>query len=286
MRRSGKLIIVDVCARSRRAATLIELLVVMSMIGLLISILIPSLKQSMDLAADTVCKHNLREIGHCLELYRTENDGWLPTAVRPKLEIEAVGERDPWFLKLYPTYLPDPMILTCPEDPFRYRMARAGARMNDPFVSEYASYGINRFIVSSGEGFVAEVDRFQPTKPHDTILVADLGPDNAVGGPKVEGVVGPIRNASLLLWDDGFDPMTGHRSRPWLTRRHRRGMNVLTLAGGVREARTLEVMRREINHYYDRCAAGGCTFCNGLHLAHYSFARDHLYWWTGTTPSE
>ena len=45
------------------AATLIELLVVMSMIGLLISILIPSLKQSMELAAATVCKHNLREIG-------------------------------------------------------------------------------------------------------------------------------------------------------------------------------------------------------------------------------
>jgi type II secretory pathway pseudopilin PulG len=265
---------------------LIELLVVMSMIGLLISILIPSLKQSMQLAAETICKHNLREIGHCLELYRTEHDGWLPTPEESSVGIESVGKRRPWFVKLYPMYLPDPMILTCPEDPFRNRMITVGPHLSDDYIAEYASYGMNRFVASAGGGFVANVDRHQPSRPHDTILLADLGPDVAVGSSVVEGLSGPIRNGSLLTWDDGFDPFTGFTPRPWLTRRHGRGINVATLEGGVREAQTWDIMRRPIGAFYDKCAAGGCTFCNELHLPHYSFARDHLYWWSGQTPTE
>ena len=278
-----------VCARSalrHRGATLIELLVVMAMIGLLISILIPSLKQSMDLAKATVCMHNLREIGHSLRYYRYDNDGWLPAVARTDLGIEAIRSSGPWFVKLYPSYLSDPMLLTCPEDPFKYRMAKVGGRLADPSVADYPSYGINSFLVTSGNGFLADVDRHQPARPLDTILVADLGPDDLFGQSQAGGVVGPIRNASLLAWDDGFDPLTGRTPQPWLTTRHRRGIHVLTLAGGVREALTSEIMRRPIRRFYDNCSAGGCTFCNHLRLIHYSFARDHLYWWTGPVPSE
>ncbi len=277
------------CGRSalrRRAATLIELLVVMAMIGLLISILIPSLKQSMQLARATVCMHNLRDIGYSLRLYGVENDGWLPAVTRPDLGIEAIRTSGSWFVKLYPTYLPDPLVLTCPEDPFGYRMAKAGGRLSDPSVADYPSYGINSFVVASGGGFLADVDRHQPTRPLDTILVADLGPDDALGTPDARGVIGPVRNASLLAWDDGFDPLTGRSSQPWVTKRHPGGIHVLTLAGGVREARTSDMMRRPISRFYENCAAGGCTFCNHLRLIHYSFARDHLYWWTGPVPSE
>jgi len=269
----------------RQGATLIELLVVMAMIGLLISALIPSLKQSMDVAAATICKHNLRELGHCLELYRMDNDGWLPPAVRRSHEIESLGQRDPWFFKLYPTYLSDPMMLTCPEDPFRYRMAQATSRLRDPCVAEYASYGINSFIAASGGGFLAN-DRRQPARPHDTILMADLGPDVTGDVSQAADVIGPVRNASLLSWDDGFNPFTGRSLSPWLTQRHHGCINVLTLTGGVCQAHTKDMMHTEMQRYYEHCAVGGCTFCNELRLSHYSFARDHLYWWTGATPSE
>ena len=255
------------------------------MIGLLMSALIPSLKQSMDVAAATVCKHNLRELGHCLELYRMDNDGWLPPAVRRTQEIESLGQRDPWFSKLYPTYLSDPMMLTCPEDPYRYRMTQVTAQLRDPTVAEYASYGINSFIAASGGGFLAN-DRRQPSRPHDTMLMADLGPDFAASTPQTTGIVGPVRNASLMSWDDGFNPFTGRSLSPWLTQRHRGGINVLTLEGGVRDARTVDLLHTEMKRFYDRCAVGGCTFCNELRLAHYSFARAHLYWWTGSTPTE
>ena len=95
-----------------RAATLIELLVVIALIGLLISILVPSLKRSMDLAGATLCKHNLHEIHRSLVMYQTDHDGWLPIVVEPKLGLAAIRRPDPWFLKMYPTSMPDPFVLT------------------------------------------------------------------------------------------------------------------------------------------------------------------------------
>ncbi len=288
-----------------RAATLIELLVVISMMALLISILIPSLKQSMRLARAAVCMHNLREIGVSLALYRVEHDGWLPAGdrsnvggelVRPNVEDEPVFNGEPWFVRLFPGYMPDPLVLTCPEDPYRWRLVKVGGQLDDPFVAEYPSYGLNGFVATAGNGYLADVDRHQPTRPLDTILVADLGPDdlrsvamraNPVHATSVEpAILGPFRNGGLLAWDNRIDPISGRSPDPWLTTRHRYGIHVLTLAGGVREARTANVMRRPLSRYYSSCSGGGCTFCNELRLTHYSFADDHLYWWTGPVPLE
>lgn len=271
---------------------MIELLVVISMMGLLISILIPSLKQSMRLARAAVCMHNLREIGVSLTLYRLEHDGWLPAAARSNQAVGPVGGSSPWFVKLFPSYMPDPLVLTCPEDPYRWRLVKVGGRLEDPSVAEYPSYGLNSFVGAAGNGYLADADRHQPTRPLDTILVADLGPDDLgrdyVGGPTAAGppIPGPYRNASLLTWDNCVDPISGRSPDAWLTTRHRYGIHMLTLAGGVRETRTANVMRRPLSRYYDNCAGGGCTFCNELRITHYSFADDHLYWWTGPVPSE
>lgn len=265
------------------------------MIGLLVSILIPSLKRSMDLAADTICKHNLSEVNKSLSMYRTENDGWLPSSGRSFEPSETQGWTDPWFVQLYPTYLPNPMILTCPKDPYNFRLSKmgTGTRLEDPEVADYPSYGLNSFIMTAGGGFIANIDRHLPTRPHDTVLAADLGPDRVVTnnrqkdrGPTNQ-IIGPLRNSSLLAWDDGFDPFIPNRNtQPWVTTRHGHGINVLTLGGGVQQARTAEVLRKPMRRYYDSCAAGGCTFCRHLRVAHYSFARDHLYWWTGPPPVE
>jgi competence protein ComGC len=270
----------------RRGATLLELLVVISMIGMLITILIPSLSRSMDLANDTICKHNLREIYSSLEMYRTENDGWLPVVAKPGSTIRAVSKSVPWFVSLYPDYLPNPMLLTCPEDPFSYRMATAGVQLSDPEVADYPSYGLNSFIMTAGGGFLANTDRHRPSRPHDTILAGDLGPDDAVGRARAASS-GPSRNSSLITWDNGFDPFIGGEdSLPWVTQRHGHGINVLTLGGGIRDARTSEIMKQPIRRYYDNCAAGQCAFCKRFRIPHYNFANDHLYWWTGSVPSE
>lgn len=270
--------------RKRRASTLIELLVVIAMIGMLISLLVPSLKRSMDLAHATLCQHNLKEIGHSLMMYRIENKGWLPIETKGNVSSTGDLENNAWFMKMFPTYLPDPTILTCPKDPYGFRLVSSRNQLQDPNASDYPSYGINSFILQAGGGFLGNVDRYQPTRPLDTILMADLGPDTVRFGQQSSSGVGPTRNNSMMMWSDGMDPFSGLAANPWITTRHNHGINVLTLAGGVRHVKTNRLLRAPIRKFYDNCAAGGCTLCNELGVFHYSFAKDHLFWWTGPTP--
>jgi len=270
----------------RRASTLIELLVVIAIIGFLLSLLIPSLKRSTDMASATVCRHHLRELGRSLDMYRMENDGWLPVAAPVLTNRMKVEKPEPWFGKLYPSYLPDPMVLRCPKDPFGFRMATVSTRMRDPVVADFASYGLNNFIMTSGGGRLAQIDRNAPRRPLDTILAADIGPDVVGAKPKSEMVGGPSRNDSLLMWGDGFDPFEPANISPWVTTRHGVGIHMLTLAGGVRDVHTKDVLRAPIQQRYPRCARGGCTLCNELSVFHYSFAKDQLFWWTGPVPPD
>jgi len=54
--------------------TLIELLVVISIIALLLSILMPSLQKVKEMARETVCTANIRQLGFFLVLYTNDND--------------------------------------------------------------------------------------------------------------------------------------------------------------------------------------------------------------------
>jgi type II secretory pathway pseudopilin PulG len=281
------------CADKRRASTLIELLVVIAVIGFLTALLLPSLRRSTEMASATVCRHHLRELGHSLQMYRIENDGWLPVVMStpqppsaPQRDERHANRQEAWFGKLFPTYMSDPGVLRCPRDPFGYRLAKSGADVRDPAVADFASYGINNFLFTVNGGILANVDRNSPKRPLDTILAADLGPDQATGSRRRDPTWGPTRNDSLLMWGDGFDPFAKVQPGTWVTTRHRDGIHMLTLAGGVRDVRTLDVLQSPIRGYYRSCAAGGCTLCNDLKLQHYTFAKEQLFWWTGPIPSE
>jgi hypothetical protein len=164
-------------------------------------------------------------------------------------------------------------------------MVHARDKMHNPDVADFSSYGINSFIMTAGGGVLADVDRYRPSRPPNTILLADLGPDYGDSTPANDQSrpKGPSRNSSLLAWDDGFDIFEG-AAEPWLTARHGDGINILTLSNTVTYARTFDRLQKPIYSYYDECAAGGCTLCNELNLYHYSFARSRLYWWTGPAP--
>jgi prepilin-type N-terminal cleavage/methylation domain-containing protein len=60
--------------------TLIELLVVISIIALLIAILLPALRNARDVARQSVCISNLRQVGLGLALYTEDHREWLPLA--------------------------------------------------------------------------------------------------------------------------------------------------------------------------------------------------------------
>jgi hypothetical protein len=258
----------------------------MSLIGLLMATLIPSIRRSVELGAATICKNNLREIGNSVFMYRLDNDGWLPSSDEVVNPTNGSVGRAPWFQKLFPTYLSDPRILECPEDPFGYRMRSTDLNFSDPATSDFASYGANSFAMTVVNGGALDPDRRRPSRPADTILAADMGPDQ-VDRTSTKIDDGPKRNASMLTWDDGYDPYRpAHKTTPWVTMRHKHGINMLTIAGNVRDVDTSSVIRAPITSYYQSCAAGGCTFCNLYQISHYSFASERLYWWTGPSPIE
>jgi len=64
--------------RPRRAFTLIELLVVISIIALLVSILVPALREAREQARRVMCASNLRQIGMMHEFYAEDNNGHFP----------------------------------------------------------------------------------------------------------------------------------------------------------------------------------------------------------------
>src|ERR1700761_2747231 len=65
-------------ARRIKAFTLVELLVVIGIIGLLISILLPSLSKARAQANLIACQAQLRDFGNAINMYSQSYKGWMP----------------------------------------------------------------------------------------------------------------------------------------------------------------------------------------------------------------
>ena len=66
----------------RRGFTLIELLVVIAIIALLVSLLMPSLKEARALAKWSICQAHLKQVGTAMLTYVPDNEDWMPGYAR------------------------------------------------------------------------------------------------------------------------------------------------------------------------------------------------------------
>lgn len=276
--------------RSLRIAagfTLIELLVVVAIIALLISILLPSLKQAREHAQGAACKSNLHQIDVSLRYFKAEHRECWPWNLWSEFFWPASpGGEDAkstsWFYKLYPKYLSEPRLLMCPGDPAR---GQFDFEQRDDRSKPACGYGFNYVIRHFSEPTLYYSEGLAPRRPEQTILLAELGPDH------VDGLFGNMhvwRDGGRIVWDDGR--RSWYAGPTWLTARHAGSMSVLAMAGNAVSCRTIDVFDQRIARSYDDCYAGGCTLCFDdrdnsqrywRNVPHYNFSGSKLFWWTG-----
>ena len=108
-----------------RAFTLIEVLVVVAIIALLVSILLPSLRQARQVARRTMCNTNMHDLGISLNTYAQENEGYFPPT--PYLGSTPTSG-GPWgpaddnlFILWYRKYARNIQSFSCPATTYRVR---------------------------------------------------------------------------------------------------------------------------------------------------------------------
>src|SRR5436305_9661539 len=110
--------------RSHGGFTLVELLIVIGIIALLVSMLVPMLARSNEMARRVTCLSNLRQVNACFHFYAQANHDQVPIGHRtPSKQYNSMvfsttgGPRWVLFGLLYSAgYMDSPKILFCPSE--------------------------------------------------------------------------------------------------------------------------------------------------------------------------
>ncbi|NQZ56286.1 MAG: prepilin-type N-terminal cleavage/methylation domain-containing protein [Lentisphaeraceae bacterium] len=107
----------------KKGFTLLELLIVIAIIGILISILVPSLQKSRTLARLAVCQSNMKQQGTGLITFMNDNDYTLPRYDGPnpfQMRNAKHGTTYTNLGSLYSgKYITDTKLFYCPEHQFK-----------------------------------------------------------------------------------------------------------------------------------------------------------------------
>jgi prepilin-type N-terminal cleavage/methylation domain-containing protein/prepilin-type processing-associated H-X9-DG protein len=117
----------SIVGRYRKGFTLIELLVVIAIIALLMSILMPALRNVRDQAKDSMCMQRLQQWGVLYNMYADDNNGTLMDMTM----INDIGYDHAWVILMKP-YIGDWEICKCPAT---VKSWMEGDNINDPLVA-------------------------------------------------------------------------------------------------------------------------------------------------------
>ena len=169
--------------------TLIELLVVIAVIAVLLSILLPSVRKVSEIARQTVCTSNMRQLGVLCYIYSNDNDQMIvPSARNSDDQLRYPGNSDqdlggpPWYELLkriggLEYSKENAMVLHCP---------------GDKRDKGYCSYSGNRYVM----GFSGPRSATEKQYPIQKITTINKSLDNIImigeRGCLIEGDMGKV----------------------------------------------------------------------------------------------
>jgi len=154
--------------KPRCGFTLVELLVVIAIIGILIAILLPSMRSARNSAISLQCMSNLRQLGLAMQAYLNDKDQILPaTATWPGTASSPV---------LYPKYIGTRQVFQSPFD------KRASSEANDG--TPPVSYSINDNLYAAAVGLGGNM--LKVVSPASTFMMAPNYPSGS-GDPRNVG---------------------------------------------------------------------------------------------------
>ena len=181
--------------RERKGFTLIELLVVISIIGLLMAILLPSLGKAREQARRIKCASNLRQLDFALRIYADDYDNWLPQAAdyRDPNNPEKNWHKNPYILSSLGLE-PNPQgrsVITCPSHRNPDKNSFKGSD-----VGFWISYGMNVAFGSNRSDAAKRRKRFEFKRP--ALIMAFM--DAYVFG----NAIGEVGWHNCLRWCDAY----------------------------------------------------------------------------------
>lgn len=233
----------------KRAFTLVELLVVIAIIALLLSILLPGLKQVKEAARCTVCRTHLRGIGLAIRAYLEEHHQQSYDSSRSNRFdwIDAKGnalspdDQEAYWGVAYKSYAEDPRVFGCPS---WVHVSELIYPTQSPQAQRYAGYGLNRYFcdrktseIRQACEFIITHDHVEPKMEADSrdMLFIENSPTNLTqyrtDGSRVEHYWGIFRHKKKSLSLD--DPSRSAARIPQINRNPNGLLNVLRLDGHV-----------------------------------------------------
>ncbi|MCM8538330.1 MAG: type II secretion system GspH family protein [Lentisphaeraceae bacterium] len=148
--------------------TLIELLVVIAILGILVTILLPSLAQARQEAQRAVCMSNANQIGVAITTYAVHNNHYAPSSKTLNRDVRKVS----WVKRMYPEYLPDYKVTYCPNGTIpdwnnENNLLATNLAANQQMV------GTNNPSINGGTGHPQVASLATTKTPNETFLLAD-----------------------------------------------------------------------------------------------------------------